>query len=58
MQIGLPPVELSKKNGSDVDTKLSEKKRSIRALKRVLIAKAEVRRLQALTRARATGNRR
>ena len=38
--------------------KLAEKKRSVRALKRVLIAKAEVRRLQALTKAKCVGSRR
>jgi hypothetical protein len=38
--------------------KLTEKKRSVRALKRVLIAKAEVRRLRALTQAKCVGSRR
>ena len=40
------------------DDKVAEKKRSLRALKRVLIAKAEVRRLRALTRAKCVGSRR
>lgn len=46
-----PPAE------SPVD-KSAEKKRAIRALKRVLIAKAEVRRIRALTHAKLAGSRR
>jgi hypothetical protein len=38
--------------------KSAEKKRAIRALKRILIAKAEVRRIRALTHAKLAGSRR
>ena len=54
-------IDSSKKNDSAPDSangKLAEKKRSIRALKRVLIAKAEVRRLRALTKSKCVGSRR
>ena len=40
------------------EDELAEKRRSVRALKRVLIAKAEVRRLRALTKAKCVGSRR
>jgi hypothetical protein len=54
-------IDSAKKINSATDSaddKLAEKKRSIRALKRVLIAKAEVRRLRALTKSKCVGSRR
>lgn len=61
MDIDAVQKESAQKNNSvpvSINDKLAEKKRSIRALKRVLIAKAEVRRLRALTQAKCVGSRR
>jgi hypothetical protein len=55
-------IESAKKITPDIlnstEEKLAEKKSAIRALKRVLIAKAEMRRLRALTQAKSVGSRR
>jgi hypothetical protein len=55
-------IELAKKITHDVpnsaEDKLADKKRAVRALKRLLTAKAEMRRLRALTHAKSIGARR
>jgi hypothetical protein len=55
-------IESAKKITPDVlnsaEEKLAAKKSAVRALKRVLIAKAEMRRLRALTQAKSVGSRR
>lgn len=61
MDMDTPQKGSRQKHGSSeisADEKLAEKKSSIRALKRVLTAKAQVRRLQALTKAKRVGSRR
>ena len=54
-------IESAKKITPDIlsaEEKLAEKKSAVRALKRVLIAKAEMRRLRALMQAKSVGSRR